>query len=86
MNEAGPLPSVERLRWQCRRGMLELDVALDAYLQHRYPELDDNQKHRFVTLLELDDPTLSAWLLGTDTPADSATRDLLADIRAAARQ
>ncbi|MDJ0806588.1 MAG: succinate dehydrogenase assembly factor 2, partial [Gammaproteobacteria bacterium] len=31
---------LNRLRWQCRRGMLELDLLLLGFLETRYPRLD----------------------------------------------
>ncbi len=47
-----------RLRWQCRRGMLELDTLLLAFLDTGYPFLPPAHQHAFAELLELDDMTL----------------------------
>ncbi|VVC75809.1 Antitoxin CptB [Aquicella siphonis] len=61
----------EKLRWACRRGMLELDVLLGNFLSEAYPELAREDKKRFVALLNCSDPELFAWLMGSATPEDS---------------
>ena len=35
---------LSQLRWQCRRGMKELDTLLTAYLETRYDIADDTEK------------------------------------------
>ena len=57
------LPSVERLRWQCRRGMLELDCVLEDFLEQKYQAQDDRTKALFVQLLEVQDPDLNNWIM-----------------------
>lgn len=86
MSGADALPSVERLRWQCRRGMLELDLVLEAYLDRRYAALDDDGKRRFIRFLDVDDPTLNAWLFGSEVPAEAGFSALVVAIREAAGQ
>ena len=58
-----------RLRWQCRRGMRELDVLLLRYLRERYPLADDHEKAAFEAVLQLADPELNGYLLQRQTPA-----------------
>ena len=79
-----PLPDIERLRWQCRRGMLELDYLLRDFLDCGYGELSDRRKRDFVRLLELADPVLYDWLMGGEAPEEPAMRDLIGLIRARA--
>ena len=57
-----------RLRWQCRRGMRELDELLLDYLERRYPDDGEADKAAFRALLELADPELNAYLLQRQTP------------------
>lgn len=57
-----------RLRWACRRGMLELDVLLSNFLDGAYASLSDEEKHQFVDLLNGTDPELFAWLMGHEVP------------------
>lgn len=53
-----------RLRWACRRGMLELDVLFLPFVDEAFDDLDDNQKEVFERLLTCDDPDLFAWFMG----------------------
>ena len=59
-----------RLRWQCRRGMRELDQLLSGYLDDRYPEAPAAEKAAFAALLELPDPELAGYFLGRVEPVD----------------
>ncbi len=49
-----------KLRWQCRRGSLELDLLLKHYLDSAYLQADSDEQARFAKLLELDDEALLA--------------------------
>jgi antitoxin CptB len=61
---------LQRLRWQCRRGLLELDLLFMCFLEERYPELNAVQQENFRRLLEYPDPTLLAWIQGQEQPPD----------------
>jgi antitoxin CptB len=58
------MDELARLRWQCRRGSLELDLILEKYLETRYLVADVEEKARFVDLLKLDDGELLGVLMG----------------------
>ena len=58
-----------RLKWQCRRGMRELDELLLGYLTQQYPTASELDKEAFRALLELSDPTLIEYLLQRVRPA-----------------
>lgn len=74
--------SEEKLRWQCRRGMLELDVLLERYLRSHYAGDVPADQQRFRVLLEAQDPDLQRWLLsGIDHP-DPGFGPLVSRIRA----
>lgn len=60
-----------RLRWQCRRGMLELDVLLLNFVEHYFDQLSTKELIIFNRLLQEDDPTLARWFLGNE-PADDS--------------
>ena len=64
------LPSIEKLRWQCRRGMLELDLIFSDFLNHRYETLDDESKQLFAELLTYSDQDLQQWLINKSSPRD----------------
>lgn len=57
-----------RLKWQCRRGMRELDELLVRYLEDCYPEDSDADKAAFREVLTLADPELNSYLLQRQTP------------------
>ncbi|MGC3980739.1 MAG: succinate dehydrogenase assembly factor 2 [Steroidobacteraceae bacterium] len=59
---------LSRLRWHCRRGMRELDVLLTRYFEQDYPRADAGERQAFEALLELQDPLILAYLVGTQTP------------------
>jgi antitoxin CptB len=71
----------QRLRWQCRRGMLELDLLLNGFLDVAYGDLDEQQRVDFVRLLSYQDQIIHDWLMGQAVPADAALRDLVVRIR-----
>ncbi len=57
-----------RIRWACRRGMLELDLFLLPFFEHHYQDLDEKMQQTFIQLLSCDDPDLFAWLMGKSKP------------------
>lgn len=65
-----PTEPVAKLRWRCRRGMRELDVLLERYLQQRYPSAPVAEQQAFEALLDLPDPQLFAFVMRRETPAD----------------
>ncbi|WP_198264682.1 succinate dehydrogenase assembly factor 2 [sulfur-oxidizing endosymbiont of Gigantopelta aegis] len=80
------LPNKDRLRWQCRRGMLELELFLNDFLENDYENLSTDKKSDFVDLLKVIDPVLFDYLMGTDEPDDHGLRDIVQTIRTATRQ
>jgi len=79
-------PQLQRLRWQCRRGMLELDLLLTGFLETGYQDLDEKEKHAFTRLLGYQDQILHDWLMGQAVAADRELRELVPRIRDAARR
>jgi antitoxin CptB len=79
--EESDLSNIERLRWQCRRGMLELDVLLLAFLEQHYSDLSPSLQRLFIRLLGLPDPVIHAWCVGGEPPEDEEFLELVASIR-----
>jgi antitoxin CptB len=71
----------DRLRWRCRRGLLELDLILQKILDEAYPRLSGAERAAFERLLETPDNDLLAWLQGHDQPADTELAVLVGKIR-----
>jgi len=72
---------LRRLRWRCRRGMLELDLTLQQALDRRYEGLSDDERELFERLLEVPDWELLAYLQGSSEPMDMDIRRLVRKIR-----
>lgn len=48
----------ERARWRCRRGMLELDIILQRFVDKHYQALGEEDLRQFEGLLNLADNDL----------------------------
>lgn len=70
-----------RLRWQCRRGMRELDLLLGDWLERRYAGASERQKAVFRELLSLPDPELFGYLLKGREVVDRDMADVISQIR-----
>jgi antitoxin CptB len=70
-----------QLRWQCRRGMRELDQLLLRFLENEYPASGEAQKLAFRELLALPDPELIGYLLGGQIPLDSKIANVVSHIQ-----
>ena len=58
--------SVERVRWRCRRGLLELDIVLGRFVERHYAALDQAARGAFDLLLDMPDTEL--WDMITGKP------------------
>lgn len=69
----GSIPRVNkaRLRWACRRGMLELDVLFIPFVDEAYDYLSAAEQLIFERLLTEQDPDLFAWFMGHKACEDS---------------
>lgn len=70
-----------RFAWHCRRGMLELDLILQAFLAKGLDKLSAEQIKRFEMLLSCTDPELYAWLMGHLAPEDPELSEIVSLIR-----
>ena len=52
------MKELDRIRWRCRRGMLELDIVLQGFVEKHYMQLNDAELQYFDTLLSLPDNDL----------------------------
>ncbi len=59
---------MQRLRWQCRRGMLELDCIFSVYLDVQFASAPEEEQQQFVRLLQQQDTDLYQWLLDDGIP------------------
>jgi len=83
LGEAG----LNRLRWRCRRGLLENDLFVQRFFSHHEETITTRQAEGLLTLMDLADNDLLDLLLGrkelqgeVDTPE---VREVLALIKTA---
>lgn len=72
-----------RIRWHCRRGMLELDLVLQTFLDRHFDRLDTEQRAALERLLEYPDNDLLDFVMGRAEPLDKRCVPLLELLRAA---
>ena len=84
---AAPQPisaeQLRRLRWHCRRGLLENDLVLERFLQIHGRDLDQTRLTVLNELLALGDNELWALIVGRAETHDPRQREILGWIRAA---
>jgi antitoxin CptB len=74
---------VRRLRWRCRRGLLEVDLLLQRFARDRLEALSAEEAAVLAGLLERPDAELLEWLLGRERPEDPQVADVVDRIRRA---
>lgn len=70
-----------RLKWRCRRGMLELDLLLQPFVEELYPTLTAEEQLQFHTLLDLEDQELLECLMLQQPPEDNSLDHVIRKIR-----
>jgi len=77
-------PSRSRVYWRCRRGMLELDLLLRAFMEGGYDRLDARAQAAFLALLDYPDAVLLELLMGRAASTDPEVTRVVQSIRATA--
>ena len=72
---------MERLRWRCRRGLLELDVVLKNFLDQGYTSLTPAEQDAFDKLLAVPDNILWAYVQGSENPPEKELSQIVSKIR-----
>jgi antitoxin CptB len=72
---------LNRLRWRCRRGMLENDLILARFLDARGEAISEPELAGLDRLLDLSDNQLWDLLSGRQEPDDAAIKPLLEALR-----
>lgn len=70
-------PEFSRLRWQCRRGMRELDVLMTRWLERDWAAASSAERTAFQQLLALQDPQLAEYLLRGEHHPDPVAADVI---------
>lgn len=75
--------TMARLYWQCRRGMLELDILLQSFVEKHYQTLSKKNQQVFRKLLTYADQELYEILVGNKEPGDREVANVTNKIRQA---
>ncbi|KTD51680.1 Antitoxin CptB [Legionella quinlivanii] len=70
-----------RIEWRCRRGMLELDLLFQSFLEYSFAEMKSEQFDTLERLLSCDDPDLYNWLMTEESPEDKELSELVQFIK-----
>lgn len=73
-----------RIRWRCRRGTRELDVAFQRFLEVHGDLLTTREMAKFDELLNVPDPDILDWIYQKQIPRDQEFKSLVERIRNAA--
>ena len=72
---------MNRLRWRCRRGLLENDLVLERFLALHGPGLEGERLSAFQALLDYGDDRLWALVSGRDECPDPALGEVVGLLR-----
>ena len=74
---------LDRIRWHCRRGMLELDLILNKFVERHFARLAPAKIAAFNALLARTDPELLDLVMGRTDAIEPVEREVLALMRGA---
>lgn len=77
------MAELDKIRWHCRRGLLELDLVLEKFNERHLLGLGPEQLDRYQELLEFQDNDLLDLVMGRATSPDRRYDDVLQLLRAA---
>ena len=71
----------ERIRWRSRRGLMEMDIILNRFLEQHLTHLTEGEIKSFDALLRLPDNDLLDLAMARKEPEDVGLAALLEKIR-----
>ena len=71
------MSEADRIRWQCRRGLLELDLVLAKFLDRRLETLSPGELAVFKRLLDYPDNDLWDFVIGKMPPPDAESVQII---------
>ena len=77
---------LKRMRWAARRGMLELDLVLEPFVNGRFAALSQPDQACFRRLMECEDQELFGWFMGRERPDDAELAAMVDQILEYARR
>ncbi len=67
--------ALSKLRWRCRRGLLENDLFIERFFKRHEAQLTEDQARGLLTLMDLSDNDLLDLLLARRQPTGELERD-----------
>jgi antitoxin CptB len=77
------MADLDRIRWHCRRGLLELDLILDRFNRQHLATLDAARLEQFKELLALEDNELLDLIMQRIPVTDQRLAPVLSMLQAA---
>ncbi|GLT20732.1 MULTISPECIES: succinate dehydrogenase assembly factor 2 [Zoogloea] len=71
-----------RVRWQCRRALLELDLVFTRFLERHFDRLTDDQLADLDDLLLVEDHDLWAMVNGSQPVTNDRWKEMMDLLRA----
>ncbi len=75
-------PNRGRVRWQCRRALLELDLVFTRFLEKHFDSLADDQLADLDDLLIVEDHDLWAMVNGSQPVTNDRWKEMVDLLRA----
>jgi antitoxin CptB len=72
---------INRLKWHCRRALLELDLIFDRFWERHEGDLDEAGEAALESLLELEDHDLWALVNGRDVATNPKQAAMIERLR-----
>lgn len=73
--------AAQRIRWRCRRGLLELDILLLRFVERHYGTLSAQERLTFDEILDMPDNPLWDIISGRQEAASEPMRAVLEKIK-----
>ncbi len=69
------------LLWRCRRGIREMDILLQRFIETQYDDLSSEEQKIFEQLLEETDMDIMAWIMEKAIPPSEEFAQIIQLIR-----
>lgn len=66
-----------RLAWRCRRGLLELDIVLQRFVNQQFDGLTLDEMHQFDAMLDLPDTEFWNLIQGIEKQTNQSVQQVL---------
>jgi len=70
------------MRWASRRGLLELDLLLEPFMESCFMALEPQLRDDYQQLMGQEDQDILNWIMGREAPAHQTPTAITEQIRA----